>query len=141
MKRDRNKTKDSTLVQLGSDPRFDIPISQISLPNSEDLVAQLFEKEEFSRMEIKDMTANGGMSYLEIQHILATKTFLSDEDRKAFQESHHKAAHSEAPSTLSEHKSPFEELLNRLAGLIGSIFGFEGNKKDNNWLLANLFKR
>ena len=125
-------------MQSGVDAGLDIPISQVNLPTSEDLVSQLFEKEEFSRLEIKDMTANGGKSYLEIQHILATKPFLNDEDRRAFQES---IIHTEIqPSKLSGHKSPFEALIDKFMGLIASLFGLEGDKKNDNWLKANLFK-
>lgn len=140
MKRERSKSNNAILLS-GADAGIDIPTVQINLPNSDDLVSQLFEKEQLSRMQIKDMTANGGVSYLEIQHILATKTFLSDEDRKAFQESVHKVDQHPEPSKLSGHKSPFEELINRVTSLIAALFGLEGDKKDSNWLRANLFNK
>lgn len=139
----RERSKNNTLMQSGVDAGLEIPIAQVNLPNPRDLVSELFEKEEISRMQIKDITANGGMSYLEIQHILATKPFLNDEDRKAFQESHQSfQPNIEQPqSRLSGHTSPFEELINKVTALLAACFGLEGDKKGNDWLRTTLFKK
>lgn len=143
MKKEQAKIQ---ILQAGADAGLDQPISQVSLPQSEDLVSELFLKEDMSRMQIKDMTANGGMSYLEIQHILATKTFLSDEDRKAFQESVQNTRNDQPEvrhetANFSGHKSPFEELIGKIASLLASMFGLEGDHKSDSWLRSHLFKK
>lgn len=57
-------------------------MDELTLPSP----AQGQDQEQLARHEIRDKTAMGGMSQLELQHKLATDVFLTDEDRATYLE-------------------------------------------------------
>lgn len=77
-------------------------MEELSLPTP----AQGQGQEELARHEIRDRTAMGGMSQLELQHKLAIDVFLTDEDRATYLE----ARGTFRASPMQTQEDPFQRI-------------------------------